>query len=47
MSDLLARVEKQELVSEWQNMLAHQINNLLAFDYYWDKLPAVLNWLYK
>ncbi|MEE9452084.1 MAG: nucleotidyl transferase AbiEii/AbiGii toxin family protein, partial [Gammaproteobacteria bacterium] len=43
---LESKPEKSELITEWENMLAHQINNLRPFDYYWQQLPGVLNWIY-
>lgn len=42
---LNGKPEKAELISEWNIMLAHQINSLKPFDYYWSKLPEVLNWV--
>jgi predicted nucleotidyltransferase component of viral defense system len=37
---------KGELISEWENMLAHQISNLPSFDYYWQQLPEILDWIH-
>ena len=36
-----------ELTVEWDNMLAHQISDLLPVAYYWERLPEVLNWIYE
>lgn len=43
---LKVKPEKKELIAEWDNMLAHQINNLAPFEYYWKQLPVVLSWVY-
>ncbi len=45
MAALSKRPEYSEIVSEWDNMLAHQISGLQPFEYYWDKLPEVLAWI--
>lgn len=34
------------LMSEWENMLAHQVPALKPFGYFWEKLPEVFGWLY-
>ena len=44
---LSGKSERNELESEWDKMLAHQIGDLLPFDHYWEQLPDVLNWIYK
>ncbi|MDF1655689.1 MAG: nucleotidyl transferase AbiEii/AbiGii toxin family protein [Coxiellaceae bacterium] len=44
---LSSKPEYNELTVEWDNMLAHQISNLLPFEHYWKKLPEALNWLYE
>ncbi len=36
---------KGELVSEWQNMLGHQLQVLPPFEQFWDELPNIFNWL--
>ena len=41
-----AKQEKAELITEWHNMLAHQIGSLQPFEHYWRLLPEVFNWLY-
>jgi predicted nucleotidyltransferase component of viral defense system len=43
---LQSRLELQELIKEWRNMLAHQIHDLPSYETYWQKLPAVLSWVY-
>lgn len=35
-----------DLSNDWDEMLTHQISNLEPFEYYWEKLPSVFNWLY-
>ena len=37
--------QKEILISEWNNMLGHQLNDLRSFDYYWNQLPKVFNWV--
>lgn len=34
-----------ELVSEWENMLGHQLPKLPPFDSFWDELPKLFDWL--
>lgn len=36
---------KGELVSEWENMLGHQLQALPPFEQFWDELPDIFNWL--
>jgi predicted nucleotidyltransferase component of viral defense system len=36
---------KAELVSEWENMLGHQLQALPPFDDFWNELPNIFNWL--
>lgn len=36
---------KAELISEWKNMLAHQVQVLPPFEQFWDDLPIVFDWL--
>jgi hypothetical protein len=36
---------KGELVSEWENMLAHQLQVLPPFEQFWDELPSIFNWI--
>lgn len=36
---------KAELVSEWSNMLGHQLQALPPFQGFWDELPNIFNWL--
>jgi predicted nucleotidyltransferase component of viral defense system len=40
------QAERAELESEWENMLAHQLPMLPAFEQFWQELPLVLKWLY-
>lgn len=46
--DLLERKpELEELKSEWENMLAHQLPVLPPFEQFWEVLPEVFEWLYQ
>jgi predicted nucleotidyltransferase component of viral defense system len=36
---------KRELMSEWENMLGHQLPVLPPFEQFWDELPNIFNWL--
>ncbi|MBC8554314.1 MAG: nucleotidyl transferase AbiEii/AbiGii toxin family protein [Candidatus Brocadiales bacterium] len=36
---------KAELVSEWENMLGHQLQALPPFEGFWEEIPNILNWL--
>jgi len=36
---------KTELISEWQNMLGHQLKNLPPFETFWNELPKLFQWL--
>lgn len=36
---------KSELVSEWENMLGHQLQTLPPFEEFWDELPNIFGWL--
>ncbi len=47
MDILNSKPEHGELVSEWENMLAHQLPVLPPFEEFWKELPAVFDWLYK
>lgn len=38
--------EKADLIADWDDMLAHQINPLDSYDYYWSQLPELFGWLY-
>lgn len=38
---------KQELISDWDNMLKHQIAGLDVYQEYWEKLPGFFDWLYS
>lgn len=37
---------KADLVADWNDMLAHQINPLKPCEYYWGQLPGLFEWLY-
>ncbi len=41
------RPERAELVTEWENMLGHQLPMLPPFDQFWNELPAIFEWLYR
>lgn len=47
MDSLSAHTYLKELSAEWRNMLAHQISDLLPVEYYWGRLPEVLDWVYS
>ncbi len=36
---------KSELISEWENMLGHQLQVLPPFDDFWNELPNIFDWL--
>ena len=36
---------KGELISEWENMLGHQLQALPPFEQFWDELLSIFNWL--
>jgi len=36
---------RAELMSEWENMLGHQLPKLPPFDSFWDELPKLFDWL--
>jgi len=36
---------KSELISEWENMLGHQLQTLPPFDEFWEELPNIFGWL--
>jgi len=36
---------KKELISEWENMLAHQLPTLPPFEEFWNELPELFKWL--
>ncbi|MBT9164984.1 MAG: hypothetical protein DDT23_00995 [candidate division WS2 bacterium] len=39
--------ELAELEAEWENMLSHQVSSLPPFNYFWQELPEIFNWLYN
>jgi predicted nucleotidyltransferase component of viral defense system len=43
---LEGKTERAELVSEWENMLGHQVPVLPPFEQFWEELPEVFEWLY-
>lgn len=42
-----AHPKKQELISEWANMLAHQLPRLPDFQSYWVELPKFFEWVHE
>jgi predicted nucleotidyltransferase component of viral defense system len=36
---------KSELISEWENMLGHQLQTLPPFEEFWNELPNIFGWL--
>ena len=47
MEMLESKPERAELVSEWENMLGHQVPVLPPFEQFWQELPEVFEWLYR
>lgn len=47
METLESKPERSELVSEWGNMLGHQVPVLPPFEQFWQELPEVFDWLYR
>lgn len=47
MEMLKGKPERAELVSEWENMLGHQVPVLPPFEQFWQELPEVFDWLYR
>lgn len=47
METLENKPERAELVSEWENMLGHQVPVLPPFEQFWQELPEVFEWLYR
>ena len=47
MGILEGKPEREELESEWRNMLAHQLPALPSFEQFWNELPEVFDWLYR
>jgi predicted nucleotidyltransferase component of viral defense system len=43
--ELSEKSELPELVSEWENMLAHQIGNLESCQTYWQQLAGIFDWI--
>lgn len=46
MDTFRSRPEQDELESEWENMLAHQLPALPPFAQFWQALPGVMEWLH-
>lgn len=42
---LESSAKKQDLIEEWDRMLAHQIAKLEPYEHYWEQLPSVFEWL--
>jgi len=47
MESLEGRPERDELETEWENMLAHQLPALPPFEQFWQDLPALFEWLHS
>lgn len=47
METLKSKAERDELVSEWENMLGHQVPALPPFEQFWQELPDIFDWLYR
>ena len=39
--------ERAELVTEWENMLGHQLPMLPPFEQFWEELPGLFEWLHN
>lgn len=37
--------QRETLSSEWKNMLSHQLPKLKPFEYFWDQLPEIFEWM--
>lgn len=46
METLLNHPDRDELETEWENMLGHQLPALPEFEQFWNELPAILDWLH-
>jgi predicted nucleotidyltransferase component of viral defense system len=46
MDSFMNRPERNELESEWDNMLAHQLPALPPFNQFWQALPEVIEWVH-
>ena len=38
--------QRSEFLSEWKNMLNHQVKDLWPFEYFWGQLPDIFSWIY-
>ena len=47
MDTLQNRAERKELEAEWENMLAHQMTSLPAFEQFWAEISQVMEWLHN
>ena len=47
MNTLRNRAEREELEAEWENMLAHQMASLPAFEQFWTEISQVMKWLHN
>lgn len=45
MATLMNRAEQEELKTEWENMLAHQMSSLPPFEQFWSEISKVMKWL--
>ncbi|MFH1441210.1 MAG: nucleotidyl transferase AbiEii/AbiGii toxin family protein [Candidatus Omnitrophota bacterium] len=45
LSSIQNTTTKSELISEWENMLGHQLQVLPPFEDFWDELPNIFDWL--
>lgn len=45
LSSIQNATTKSELISEWENMLGHQLQVLPPFDDFWNELPNIFDWL--
>lgn len=47
MSFMESHIKRNELASEWENMLGHQLPVLPPLDQFWQELPSMFAWLYN
>lgn len=47
LQSIISSSSKFDLISDWSNMLSHQISSLRPCKHYWDQIPEVFSWLYS
>jgi len=46
MQHINSHPDKQDLMTDWEDMLSQQIAGLNSYEYYWKRLSSVFHWLY-